>query len=86
MTDDFTKSSIKSIAIKTCFFTISLSILFRGELEADDPGHDESGGRDSQRRGGLAEQGDARAVIDNPQSTIGKALVAAVPRLPRTQD
>ncbi|MBR2688267.1 MAG: ABC transporter ATP-binding protein [Aquamicrobium sp.] len=36
--------------------------------------------------GRIAEQGDARAVIDNPQSTIGKALVAAVPRLPRTQD
>ncbi|WP_379066469.1 ATP-binding cassette domain-containing protein [Mesorhizobium sp. UC22_110] len=36
--------------------------------------------------GRIAEQGDARAVIDNPQSTIGKALVAAVPRLIRTQD
>ena len=36
--------------------------------------------------GRIAEQGDARAVIDDPQSTIGKALVAAVPRLPRTQD
>ncbi|WP_054309736.1 ATP-binding cassette domain-containing protein [Mesorhizobium sp. 1M-11] len=36
--------------------------------------------------GRIAEQGDARAVIDNPQSTIGKALVAAVPRLTRTQD
>ncbi len=36
--------------------------------------------------GRIAEQGDARAVIDDPQSTIGKALVAAVPRLTRTQD
>ncbi|MFD9900662.1 ATP-binding cassette domain-containing protein [Mesorhizobium sp. NPDC059025] len=36
--------------------------------------------------GRIAEQGDARAVIDNPQSTIGKALVSAVPRLIRTQD
>ncbi|MFE0018191.1 ATP-binding cassette domain-containing protein [Mesorhizobium sp. NPDC059054] len=36
--------------------------------------------------GRIVEQGDARTVIDNPQSTIGKALVAAVPRLTRTQD
>lgn len=34
--------------------------------------------------GHIAEQGNARAVIDNPQSAIGKALVAAVPRLTRT--
>lgn len=34
--------------------------------------------------GRIAEQGDARAVIDNPQSAIGKALVAAVPRLTTT--
>lgn len=31
--------------------------------------------------GRLAEQGDARAVIDAPQSAVGKALVAATPRL-----
>ncbi|TSE11845.1 ABC transporter ATP-binding protein [Mesorhizobium intechi] len=34
--------------------------------------------------GRIAESGDARAVIDAPQSTIGKALVAAAPRLKRT--
>ncbi|MBN9242161.1 MAG: ABC transporter ATP-binding protein [Mesorhizobium sp.] len=31
--------------------------------------------------GRLAEQGDARAVIDAPQSAVGKALVAATPKL-----
>lgn len=38
--------------------------------------------------GRIAEQGDARAVIDNPHSNIGKALVAAAPKLTRkaTQD
>lgn len=36
--------------------------------------------------GRIAESGDARAVIDAPQSAIGKALVAAAPRLNRTQD
>lgn len=35
--------------------------------------------------GRIAEQGDARAVIDDPQSAIGKALVAAVPRLTKTK-
>ncbi|QND56835.1 ATP-binding cassette domain-containing protein [Mesorhizobium huakuii] len=34
--------------------------------------------------GRIAESGDARAVIDAPQSAIGKALVAAAPRLNRT--
>jgi len=34
--------------------------------------------------GRIAESGDARAVIDAPQSAIGKALVAAAPRLKRT--
>lgn len=34
--------------------------------------------------GTIAESGDARAVIDAPQSAIGKALVAAAPRLDRT--
>ncbi|MER8430946.1 ATP-binding cassette domain-containing protein [Mesorhizobium caraganae] len=33
--------------------------------------------------GRIAESGDARAVIDAPQSAIGKALVAAAPRLNR---
>ncbi|MBZ9852023.1 ATP-binding cassette domain-containing protein [Mesorhizobium sp. CA14] len=33
--------------------------------------------------GRIAESGDARAVIANPQSAIGKALVAATPRLTR---
>ncbi|CDX23813.1 ABC transporter related protein [Mesorhizobium sp. ORS 3324] len=33
--------------------------------------------------GRVAESGEARAVIDNPQSTIGKALVAATPKLNR---
>jgi peptide/nickel transport system ATP-binding protein len=32
----------------------------------------------------MAESGNARAVIDAPQSAIGKALVAAAPRLNRT--
>jgi peptide/nickel transport system ATP-binding protein len=36
--------------------------------------------------GRIAESGNARAVIDAPQSAIGKALVAAAPRLNRTQD
>jgi peptide/nickel transport system ATP-binding protein len=36
--------------------------------------------------GRIAESGDAGAVIDAPQSAIGKALVAAAPRLIRTQD
>ncbi|ESZ34475.1 hypothetical protein X732_26360 [Mesorhizobium sp. L2C066B000] len=31
--------------------------------------------------GRIAESGDARNVIDAPQSAIGKALVAAAPRL-----
>ena len=35
--------------------------------------------------GRIAEQGDARAVIDAPQSAIGKALVQAAPRLYRTE-
>ncbi|MGX7875015.1 ABC transporter ATP-binding protein [Mesorhizobium sp. ORM6] len=35
--------------------------------------------------GRIAESGDARAVIDTPQSAIGKALVAAAPRLNRTK-
>jgi len=35
--------------------------------------------------GRIAESGDARAVIDAPQSAIGKALVAAAPRLHRTR-
>jgi peptide/nickel transport system ATP-binding protein len=34
--------------------------------------------------GRVAEQGDARTIIDAPQSAIGKALVAAAPRLRRT--
>ncbi|TIW15636.1 MAG: ABC transporter ATP-binding protein [Mesorhizobium sp.] len=34
--------------------------------------------------GRVAESGDARAVIGNPQSAIGKALVAATPKLSRT--
>lgn len=34
--------------------------------------------------GRIAESGDARAVIDAPQSAIGKALLAAAPRLRRT--
>ena len=34
--------------------------------------------------GRIAESGDARAVIANPQSAIGKALVAATPKLVRT--
>ncbi|MBE1706929.1 MULTISPECIES: ATP-binding cassette domain-containing protein [Mesorhizobium] len=34
--------------------------------------------------GRIAENGDARVVIDAPQSAIGKALVAAAPRLDRT--
>ncbi|CAN7321702.1 ABC transporter ATP-binding protein [Mesorhizobium sp. LjRoot246] len=34
--------------------------------------------------GRVAESGDTRAVIDAPQSAIGKALVAAAPRLNRT--
>ena len=34
--------------------------------------------------GRVAESGDARAIIDNPRSEIGKALVAAAPRLHRT--
>lgn len=34
--------------------------------------------------GRVAESGDARAVIGNPQSAIGRALVAAAPRLNRT--
>ncbi|MBZ9679030.1 ATP-binding cassette domain-containing protein [Mesorhizobium sp. ES1-1] len=34
--------------------------------------------------GRIAESGDARAVIDAPQSAIGKALVAATPRLNRS--
>jgi len=32
--------------------------------------------------GRIAESGDARAVIDVPRSAIGKALVAAAPKLP----
>ena len=35
--------------------------------------------------GRIAESGDARAVITDPQSTIGKALVAATPRLNRNK-
>ncbi|RWL46899.1 MAG: ABC transporter ATP-binding protein [Mesorhizobium sp.] len=35
--------------------------------------------------GRIAESGDARAVIANPQSAIGKALVAATPRLIRNR-
>ncbi|WP_245271013.1 ABC transporter ATP-binding protein [Mesorhizobium sp. LNJC395A00] len=34
--------------------------------------------------GRIAESGDARNVIDAPQSAIGKALVAAAPRLDRS--
>ncbi|UVK40391.1 ATP-binding cassette domain-containing protein [Mesorhizobium sp. AR10] len=34
--------------------------------------------------GRIAESGDARTVIDAPQSSIGKALVAAAPRLTRS--
>ncbi|ESY75110.1 peptide ABC transporter ATPase [Mesorhizobium sp. LNHC221B00] len=34
--------------------------------------------------GRIAESGDARAVIDAPRSAIGKALVAAAPKLKRT--
>ncbi len=33
-------------------------------------------------RGRIVEQGDARKIIDAPQSDIGKALVAAIPALP----
>ncbi|OBQ64509.1 ATP-binding cassette domain-containing protein [Mesorhizobium erdmanii] len=36
--------------------------------------------------GRIAESGDARAVIDAPQSAIGKALVAAAPRLHTKRD
>ncbi|MEQ1937811.1 ATP-binding cassette domain-containing protein [Mesorhizobium sp. CN5-321] len=36
-------------------------------------------------RGRIAEQGDARKIIDSPQSAIGEALVAAAPRLHRTR-
>ncbi|MCA0047349.1 ATP-binding cassette domain-containing protein [Mesorhizobium sp. B283B1A] len=36
--------------------------------------------------GRIAESGDARAVIDAPQSAIGKALVAAAPKLRTAQD
>ncbi|TIS88866.1 MAG: peptide ABC transporter ATP-binding protein, partial [Mesorhizobium sp.] len=32
-----------------------------------------------------AESGDARTVIDAPQSAVGKALVAAAPRLDRSR-
>jgi peptide/nickel transport system ATP-binding protein len=35
--------------------------------------------------GRIAESGDARAVIANPQSAIGKALVAATPKLIRNR-
>ncbi|MER9881750.1 ATP-binding cassette domain-containing protein [Mesorhizobium sp. M0118] len=35
--------------------------------------------------GRIAERGDARTVIDAPQSAIGKALVAAAPRLSRIE-
>ncbi|TPL79196.1 ATP-binding cassette domain-containing protein [Mesorhizobium sp. B2-3-12] len=35
--------------------------------------------------GRIAESGDARAVIDTPRSAIGKALVAAAPRLNRNR-
>ncbi|MER9210529.1 ATP-binding cassette domain-containing protein [Mesorhizobium sp. M0663] len=35
--------------------------------------------------GRIAESGDARSVIDAPQSAIGKALVAAAPRLSRIE-
>ena len=35
--------------------------------------------------GQVAESGDARAVVDAPQSAMGKALVAATPRLNRTR-
>ena len=34
--------------------------------------------------GRIAERGDARAVINAPQSAIGQALVAATPKLHRT--
>jgi peptide/nickel transport system ATP-binding protein len=34
--------------------------------------------------GRIAESGEARAVIDAPQSAIGKALVAAAPKLTRS--
>ena len=36
--------------------------------------------------GRIAESGEARAVIGNPQSAIGKALVAATPKLVRAKD
>lgn len=36
--------------------------------------------------GRITESGDARAVIEAPQSAIGKALVAAAPKLKRSQD
>jgi len=36
--------------------------------------------------GRVAEEGEARTVIDAPQSAIGRALVAAAPRLHRKQD
>jgi peptide/nickel transport system ATP-binding protein len=35
--------------------------------------------------GRIAESGDARAVIANPRSAIGKALVEAAPRLNRNR-
>ncbi|TGV76727.1 peptide ABC transporter ATP-binding protein, partial [Mesorhizobium sp. M00.F.Ca.ET.158.01.1.1] len=35
--------------------------------------------------GRIAESGDARTVIDAPQSAVGKALVAAAPRLDRSR-
>jgi peptide/nickel transport system ATP-binding protein len=35
--------------------------------------------------GRIAESGDARAVIANPQSPVGKALVEAAPRLTRNR-
>jgi peptide/nickel transport system ATP-binding protein len=35
--------------------------------------------------GRIAEEGDARAVIDAPRSAVGKALVAATPKLHRTE-
>jgi peptide/nickel transport system ATP-binding protein len=37
-------------------------------------------------QGRIVETGDARTVISNPQSPIGKALVAAAPRLRRTAE
>ncbi|MBN9549986.1 MAG: peptide ABC transporter ATP-binding protein, partial [Alphaproteobacteria bacterium] len=35
--------------------------------------------------GRIAESGDARAVVANPRSAIGRALVEAAPRLDRNQ-